>query len=211
MFDAQLQCLVHWKCWQYVSSHAQFWRKNHHARMYAHHFACIMQRTDQWWNTVRYRATRTLASFVLALEKISYHIFSDWSYFLRFVSFFRIHRSKVKRSAGNYRFDTLMHPSFQKCCLLLCQHTVFFGAKCPRMTEMKSTGDLHYLDSRRVPPSLISSCSKLLVENGWNVSWLVGLNSDKPLCSDPCFQQIPKTSKRKNWFVWILFLKIPLK
>lgn len=58
-------------------------------------------------------------------------------------------------------------------------------------------GILQYLtDIHKPPPASICVSSKPLVENGWNVLWLVGLGREKQQCLGLCFQQIPTISNK---------------
>ena len=54
----------------------------------------------------------------------------------------------------------------------------------------------NYLYSHKVPPSLQSIYTKLLVEIGCTVLWLVGSAHDKQRCLDLRYQQTPKKDNR---------------
>lgn len=56
---------------------------------------------------------------------------------------------------------------------------------------------LQYLDNHTTPPSWICDHSKLSVESGCNGLQLVGLGHDKQYHPGSCFQQIPKSGRRK--------------
>ena len=49
-----------------------------------------------------------------------------------------------------------------------------------------------YLDNRTIPPSLICSDARLLVENGYNVPWLEDLSRKWQPSLDLSLQRTPK-------------------